>query len=240
MATQINRSELEESREAFLSRMSHEMRTPLNAVIGFSRLLESNRAGNQRPEDIELLRRVRTSGEKLLRMVEDVLDQSALRQGQLTLSLSPTNVADIAARVAVNHRNAAAAKGLKIRSSCPEDAAPVPLDAVRFAQVVEHLVDNAVKFTGVGTIRVSLAIDPDTRRPRRLTVCDTGMGIPADRLERIFQPFEQADSSLRRAHDGAGLGLPMARALCEAMGCQLGVSSTVGEGSRFTIHFPHG
>ena len=238
MAPPPQTSEHDAIREEFLSRMSHELRTPLNAVIGFSRVLESNRAGNQRPEDLELLRRVRASGEQLLRLIEDVLDQSTLQRGELALEMGDVDVCDIAARVVANHRNAAMAKGLRLRSVLPDGAAPVRLDRVRFAQVVQHLVDNAVKFTGSGTIRVSVSVDAVTRRPLRLTVADTGIGIPDDRIERIFQPFEQVDGTRRRAQGGAGLGLPLARQLCATMGCRLTASSAVGRGSRFTISFP--
>jgi two-component system, cell cycle sensor histidine kinase PleC len=231
-------TEVELARDEFLSRMSHELRTPLNAVIGFSRVLESNRAGNQRPEDLELLRRVRASGEQLLRLVEDVLDQSSLRAGMMSVHLSPTNVADVVGRVVDGNRNAAVAKGLKLRSALPCDVTPIQLDATRFAQVVQHLVCNAVKFTGVGSVRVTLAVDSETNRPLRLSVSDTGIGIPAQSIERIFRPFEQVDMTRTRMFGGVGLGLPLAHALCGAMGCELAVTSTVGKGSKFTITFP--
>src|SRR5437763_9014643 len=102
------------SREEFLARMSHELRTPLNAVIGFSRVLETNRAGNQRPEDIQLIGRVRAGGERLLVMIEDVLDQSRVERGQLPFALAETDVSDIAAHVVKTYRSAAAAKGIRL------------------------------------------------------------------------------------------------------------------------------
>jgi signal transduction histidine kinase len=224
------------AREEFLARMSHELRTPLNAVIGFSRVLESNRAGNQRPEDLRLLGRVRASGERLLRLIEDVLDQSKLERGELVLALDETNVVEIASRVVQHYRLAAGAKGLRILAVLPEDASTVRLDARRFEQVLQHLVDNAIKFTVSGAVRVTLVTA--SGRPSRLIVSDSGIGIPADRQTRIFEPFEQVDSSTRRPYEGAGLGLPLARQLCEAMGCHLRVESEVGKGSRFSIHFP--
>ena len=140
------------SREEFLERMSHELRTPLNAVIGFSRVLETNRAGNQRPEDIQLLGRVRASGEKLLGMLQDVLDQSRIERGQLPLTLAETNVSDIATRVVRNYRSAAGAKGIRIIAVLPESSPTIPLDSGRFEQALHHLVDNAVKFTVAGTV----------------------------------------------------------------------------------------
>jgi signal transduction histidine kinase len=226
------------SREEFLARMSHEFRTPLNAVIGFSRVLETNRAGNQRPEDIQLLGRVRAGGEKLLGMIQDVLDQSRVERGQMLLALAETNVSDIAGRVVAGYRSATAAKGIRIIAVLPDSSPTIPLDAGRFEQALHHLVDNAVKFTVTGTVRVTLLTDAATNRPTRLIVADTGIGIPADSLERIFEAFEQVDASSRRNYDGAGLGLALAWRLCEGMGCWLTVESEVGKGSRFTIRFP--
>src|SRR5438046_1065615 len=226
------------SREEFLERISHELRTPVNAVIGFSRVLETNRAGNQRPEDIQLLGRVRASGEKLLGMLQDVLDQSRIERGQLPLTLAETNVSDIATRVVKNYRSAAGAKGIRIIAVLPESSPTIPLDSGRFEQALHHLVDNAVKFTVAGTVRVTLLTDAATGRPSRLIVADTGIGIPSESLDRIFEAFEQVDGSQRRQHDGAGLGLALAWRLCEGMGCWLTVESEMGKGSRFTIRFP--
>ena len=228
----------DKSREEFLARMNHELRTPLNAVIGFSRVLESNRAGNQRPEDIQLLGRVRAGGEKLLGLIEDVMDQSRIERGQLALALEETHVVDIASRVVGSYRSMAVAKGLRILAVLPESAPPIPLDAGRFEQVVQHLVDNAVKFTISGTVRVTLVTDVSTGLPSRLIVADSGIGIPKGHLGRIFEPFEQVDASERRTYGGAGLGLPLARQLCEGMACRLTVESEAGRGSRFTIRFP--
>lgn len=226
------------AREEFLARMSHELRTPLNAVIGFSRVLESNKAGNQRPEDIEMLKRVRAGGEQLLRLVENVLDQSDVMQGKLEISPETVSVSEIVEQVIGRHRPAAAAKGLRIVASLPPVCPPIELDRRRFEQVLDHLVDNAVKFTDEGSVRLVMVVDAATNRPASLTVSDTGIGIASDRVEELFQPFEQGDNSRRRSHGGSGLGLPLARRLCHAMGCQLFAVSQVGRGARFTIRFP--
>lgn len=226
------------TRDEFLARMSHELRTPLNAVIGFSKVLESNRAGNQRPEDIQLLARVRASGEQLLRMIEGVLDQSRIEQGQLQVNTADTDIVEIANRVVGDYRGAASAKGLRLIPVLPLSAPKVALDASRFEQVLQHLVDNAVKFTHSGAIRVTLVTDAATMHPTRLSVTDSGIGIPADRLDSIFEPFGQVDASRKRRYGGAGLGLPLASRLCRAMDCQLVVESLEGRGSKFTIRFP--
>jgi signal transduction histidine kinase len=227
-----------ETREEFLARMSDELLTPLNAVIGLSRVLERNRAGNQRAEDLELLRRVRSSGEQLLRLVSQVLEQSRIARGDLTLSLRPTDVASVATGVMGRHRDAAAAKGLRFLGVVPESAAPIELDADRFAEVVRHLLDNAVKFTASGSIRIVLVTDAATGRPVRLTVSDSGIGIAPERMTQIFEPFEQADVGAGRVYKGLGLGLALARRLCESMHCRLWATSEPGKGSRFTVEFP--
>jgi len=226
------------TREEFLARMSHELRTPLNAVIGFSRVLENNRAGNQRPEDIKLLGRVRAGGEQLLRMVEDVLEQSRIERGQLELALEETDVGEIVRRVVRDYRSMAAIKGLQLQLELPTEIPPLQLDARRFEQVVQHLVDNAIKFTSDGMVKVTLVSDAATHRPARLVVKDTGIGIPQEQLEEVFEPFAQGETGHDRSYDGAGLGLPLARQLCEAMGCRLEVESQVRVGSRFVIRFP--
>lgn len=230
--------EAQRSREEFLARMSHELRTPLNAVIGFSRLLENNQAGNQRPEDIHLLSRVRASGEELLRLVENVLDQSRIEQGNLELAPAETNVVDVVSRVVKHYRPISSAKGLRLLAVLQESAEPIVLDAIRFEQVVRHLVDNAVKFTVSGSVKVTLLTDAATNCPSRLIVADSGPGIPGEQLDRVFMPFEQLDGTPRRTNGGAGLGLPLALQLCDAMGCRLTVDSEVDKGSKFTIRFP--
>jgi signal transduction histidine kinase len=230
--------EAERSRYEFMARMSHELRTPLNAVIGFSRVLEKNSAGNQRPEDLELIGRIGANGETLLRLVEAVLDQSAIERGELPLNIGTVDVVAVASRVAEHYRSVAAAKGLRLLAVIPQRAAAVPLDAKRFEQVLRHLMDNAIKFTPSGTVKITLVVNADTNRPERLMVSDSGAGIPADRIERVFAPFEQLDGSARRKSGGAGLGLALARELCRAMQCDLTVDSRVDRGSRFTVRFP--
>jgi signal transduction histidine kinase len=164
--------------------------------------------------------------------------QSKIERGILSVADEDTDVVAIADRVVWNYRTPAAAKGLYIHAIVPESAPRIRLDARRFEQILENLVDNAVKSTVSGAIRVTLVTDGATCRPARLIVSDTGTGIPEEEIDRIFQPFEQVDASASRSHGGAGLGLPLARQLCEAIGCRLTVESVVGLGSRFTIRFP--
>lgn len=226
----------QQSREEFLSRMSHEMRTPLNAVIGFTRVLEKK--GMRAPEDAHLLGRVRAGGEQLLRLVEGVLDQSRIQQGLLTVTRGDVDVAATCSAALAPYRDIALAKGLRFLAVLPPSSSPVALDRGRFEQVMQHLVENAVKFTRIGAVKITLVTDAATRRPTKLTIADTGIGIAPDRLERIFLPFEQGQNGRARPYDGAGLGLPLAKRLCEAMDLSLTVESAVDRGTRFTLRFP--
>ena len=225
------------AREEFLARMSHELRTPLNAVIGFSRVLGNNKAGNQRPEDLQMIERVRLGGEQLLRLVDEVLDLSRIEQGELELSLDDTDVGAIARRVVERYQQAASHKGLTLEAELPIGSRTIPLDAARFEQAVRHLVENAVKFTNAGGVKVTLVTDGN-HRPARLIVSDTGIGIRPEQIDAIFEPFMQAEAGHTRRYAGVGLGLPLAQRFCDAMGCALKVESQPNVGSRFAIHFP--
>lgn len=227
-----------ETRAQFLARVSHELLTPLNAVIGFSRVLEQNRAGNQRPQDLDMLRRVRGGGEHLLRLLTDLLEQTRIANADPPLQLRATDVTPLVQRVLAAHREAAAAKGLRLIARVPNRVLPLPLDPARFEKVLRHLLDNAIKFTRAGMVRVALATDTATGRPRRLSVTDSGIGISSARLQRVFGAFEQAEVGDARSYEGIGLGLTLARTLSERMGCTLSAASEPGKGSRFTIHFP--
>ena len=226
------------TREEFLARMSHELRTPLNAVIGFSRVLESNKPGNLRPEDVDMARRVRLGGEQLLHMVDDVLQHAGRAGDAPAADARLADLVAIANAVVDDYRGSAALKGLSLTSTIPVSAPTMPLDAGRLAQVLEYLVDNAVKFTAEGGVHVTLATDAATGAPSRIIVTDTGVGIPTDRFDEIFQPFQQLETGAARRFSGAGLGLPLARQLCDSMGCRLTVESEAGKGSRFVVRLP--
>jgi signal transduction histidine kinase len=225
-------------RQEILSRLSHELRTPLNAVIGFSRVLTSSRAGSQGASELAMLESIRANGERLLDLVEDLFDVAASAPEQPP-ALVPVNVV-VAARSAVNASlGAAAAKGLGLELvvNVP-DQAMVLLDAARLLRILRKIVGNAVKFTAQGRVIVTVDGDPDSGRPTAIVVRDTGIGVPAALQASIFEPFVQADSGTRRAHEGAGLGLSVARTLAESMGCRLTMESEAGVGSQFVLLFP--
>lgn len=218
-----------------LSRLSHELRTPLNSVIGFSRVLGTNRAGNQRAEDLVMLERIRASGERLLDLVEDLFDVTASAPAAATLV--PVNVAAAAATAVRENLPVATQKGITL-DFVIEAGGMVPLDATRLLRVVRKLVSNAVKFTVRGGVTVTVRADAETGAPAAIEVRDSGIGIPAELQAAIFEPFVQVDGGTRRTHEGAGLGLSVARTLAESMDCRLAMTSEPGVGSQFVLIFP--
>ena len=222
-----------------LSRLSHELRTPLNSVIGFSRVLGTNRAGNQRAEDLAMLERIRASGERLLDLVEDLFDVTA--PSPAAPVLVPVNVAAAAATAVRENLCAATRKGITL-DLVLEAEGMVSLDAARLLRVLRKLVSNAVKFTAQGgvvvTVRACAGSGVPSGAPAAIEVRDSGIGIPTSLQAAIFEPFVQVDGSTRRVHEGAGLGLSVARTLAESMSCRLTMASEPGAGSQFVLIFP--
>lgn len=216
----------------FLARMSHELRTPLNSVIGFANILLKNKAGTLRPQDITYLERILDNGKHLLTLINDVLDLSKIEAGKIEIELSRFDVEELLAEI-VHQWDGQLKAGVRIEMRTPRDVQPIESDRARLKQVLLNLVSNAVKFTEQGTVTVELfAIGS---MARRISVRDSGIGIPADRLDAIFEAFEQAEATTSRRFGGTGLGLPISRRLCELLGYTLSVTSEVGRGATFTI-----
>ncbi len=220
----------------FLSQMSHELRTPLNSVIGFANVLRKNKAGTLREQELGYLDRIAANGKHLLGLINQILDLSKIEAGKMELEIAPVAL-DALMHETVAAVQGAARPGVELRAAVPASLAPLETDGARLKQVLINLIGNALKFTERGNVTVRIAGDPVTGAPVFIEVADTGIGIPADRLEAIFRPFEQAESGTTRRYEGTGLGLAISRSLCELMGYRLEVESVDGAGSTFRVHF---
>ncbi|MEN0110072.1 MAG: ATP-binding protein, partial [Planctomycetota bacterium] len=233
------------AKSAFLANMSHEIRTPLTAINGFAAV-----AADHLPEG-EIARdaadRVLRNGEHLLGLVNDVLDLSKIEAGRLVLTPIACSPGRIAEEAGDMLRGRAEAKGLSLTIRAGENTpSMIQADPVRLRQVLLNLLGNAIKFTNQGS--VELVINAANGGPAgggeprkvRFRISDTGIGIPADRLEAVFEPFTQADDSMQRAAGGTGLGLSLSRSLVEQMGGRLTVCSEESVGSTFSVSIPCG
>jgi signal transduction histidine kinase len=219
----------------FLANMSHELRTPLNAVLGYTELILDETFGDV-PEPIrDSLERARNSGQHLLGLINDVLDLSKIEAGQLTLSLADYAMEEVTHAVATNVESLAAEKKLALRVSVPPDLPPGRGDVRRIAQVLLNLLGNALKFTEAGEVRVEVTLSDGTFV---VSVADTGPGISEADQARIFEEFQQADSSSTRKKGGTGLGLAIAKRIVEMHGGRIWVESALGQGSTFRFSLP--
>ncbi len=224
----------------FLATMSHEIRTPLNGVLGMAAVLADTPLAKEQEQVLDVLR---DSGRLLLNIVDDILDLTKIEEGKLELERLPTDISSLLDAICRQFEPRISAKGLSFKQ-CREGGLSiggvwVNIDPTRFQQVLANLLSNAVKFTGQGEIAVNahMKAEKDGGLLLTVTVRDTGMGISATDLGRLFQPYVQANASVHRNHGGTGLGLAISRQICQRMGGDLICDSVEGQGSSFRATF---
>ncbi len=218
----------------FLARMSHELRTPLNSIIGFANVLRKNRAGSMNEDQLSFSNRIATNGLHLLALINDILDLSKIEAGRMTLDLSVVMLDTLVRETIDELEGQTRDRPVVLHAEIPDVIRSIATDSARMKQVLINLIGNALKFTERGEVVVTINADPDGM-PLSVVVRDTGIGIPRDRLDAIFNVFEQAESMTSRRFGGTGLGLAISRSLCELMGHQLEVESEEGRGTTMFV-----
>jgi PAS domain S-box-containing protein len=231
--------EANRAKSAFLANMSHELRTPLNAVIGYSEMLQEVAQDRGQLDMLPDLGKIRWAGKHLLGLINDVLDLSKIEAGKVELFIESFAAAALIDDAVNTIRPLVAQNGNRLEVACAGSLGAMLADLTRVRQVLFNLLSNACKFTENGLIRL------EAQRIRRrgsdwveLRVTDTGIGMSADQLERLYRPFMQADASTTRKYGGTGLGLAISREFCHMMGGTLSAASELGKGSTFTVRLP--
>lgn len=221
----------------FLTVMSHELRTPLNAIIGFSELLSKADEKELNEKHRRFAKNIYTSGHHLLKIINDVLDLSKAESGKIEIIIEKTSIQNVLSESVELIKENAAKRNIKINKKTASDVEYIETDENRLKQVLNNLLDNAVKFSKPegGTITITAEKEKDMAR---FSVLDTGIGIKKEDMGRLFQSFEQMESGIARKYEGTGLGLAVSKKIVELLGGKMSVESKYGEGSTFTFTLP--
>jgi len=233
----------------FLANMSHELRTPLNSMIILAQFLEDNSEGNLTEKQLSFVRTIQSSGNDLLKMIDEILDLAKIDSGKMDIHPEPTLIEDITATLEDTYASIAAEKGLEFSIRMEENVPPVLLtDGHRLKQILRNLLSNALKFTLEGSIKLHIRQCTEAERENlggreaepyiAFAVEDTGIGIAPDKREVIFEAFRQADGTTSRKFGGTGLGLTISKELAALLGGFIELESEVGRGSTFTLYLP--
>src|SRR5262245_38599414 len=218
----------------FLATMSHELRTPLNSILGFSDVLGGSDQLNDKQK--RWVQNIQSSGQKLLNLINDILDLAKIEAGKMHVRLEEFSLHDVCEGLVNMFRPMAEKKNIDLRTQIDPDIPVMRQDLTKFQQILENLLSNAVKFTPEGG-RVLLKAETDAGQVV-ITVSDTGVGIAAEEQELVFQKFRQSGNPLTREHAGTGLGLSIVRELCKLLGGEVLLHSELGRGTTFTVRLP--
>ena len=223
----------------FLANMSHELRTPLNSVLLLSRLLSDNNEKNLTPQQIEYAEVIQSAGQGLLLLIDEILDLSKIEAGKMEMEINKVSVSEITSDLQTLFEPVAKEKNIDFNIQIDENVpGMIDTDKMRLEQVLKNLVSNALKFTKTGSVNLRVIPAANKKGYIDFSVIDTGIGIPADKQDLIFEAFQQADGSTRRNFGGTGLGLSISRQLSKLLGGDIAVKSSPGKGSQFTVTLP--
>ena len=224
------------AKSQFLANMSHELRTPLNSIIGFTNILLKNKNQSLNAKDVIYLDRILSNGKHLLILINDVLDISKVEAGKTEMFLSNVSIPDLFDEIVSQFESQVREKGIEIRPVVPTVINPFETDRDKLKQILINLAGNAIKFTHTGYVALEAEVN-SANSLIRINVVDTGIGIPSNRFDSIFDAFQQADSSTSRKYGGTGLGLSISKSFCKLLGYHLEVNSEINHGSKFSIIF---
>ena len=221
----------------FLANMSHELRTPLNSALILSKLLGDNPHGNLTDEQVKFARTIHSSGNDLLTLINDILDLSKIEAGHIEIRPEPLSIERLIKDLVPQFQPIAEQKGLSFETSvsgdCPQT---IESDRQRLEQIIKNLLSNAIKFTEHGSVKLDISVDAQGHIV--FSVKDTGIGIPVEQQQKIFEAFQQADGTISRKYGGTGLGLSISLELSRLLGGKVAVTSQVDQGSVFTLTIP--
>jgi len=238
-AAKVEAEEANRTKSRFLASMSHELRTPLNSVIGFTNILLKNRKGNLDKKDLMYLERISANGTQLLELINDVLDLSKVESGRMEVFSETFEVKTVIEDVVASARPLIDRNENTLDLHVADDVGAMYADVTKVRQILNNLLSNAGKFTHKGRITLDVA-----RQNRNgvdgvvFGVTDTGIGMTVEQVEKLFQPFTQADASTSRRYGGTGLGLTLTRQFCSLLGGDISVESEPGRGSVFAVWLP--
>jgi signal transduction histidine kinase len=228
--------ETDRAKSQFLAVVSHELRTPLTTIIQYTDLLSAGIGGAVTADQREMLQRIEHGALHLRAMIQHLLDYAQLERGGAAIQMESVNVVQLVRHAVALLEPHASARGVELRLELPPAEMLLDTDPSKLRQIVLNLTENAIKFTEQGSVAVRVEAEPGACI---LTVADTGIGIPADARLRVFEPFWQGEDALTRQRGGLGLGLAIVRELVIALGGEVALQSTVGQGSVFTVRLPH-
>ena len=227
------------AKSGFLANMSHELRTPMNAIIGYSEMLMEDAQDDGNEDTVSDLKKIHSAGTHLLSLINDVLDLAKIESGKMDIYLETFDIPGMVNDVASTIDTLVKKNGNQLKVELDESIGEMRADITKVRQALFNLLSNAAKFTHEGVIALLVRSEQQNGVDWiRMSVSDSGIGIPPEKIDHVFDEFSQADESTTRDYGGTGLGLPISRRFCQMMGGDITVESTIGEGSTFMIRLP--